>query len=97
MSGHIGTCGYDTNAMDVCWSNAQPVPARTSRSRESSFDTKTRDLKLTSLTGLASVNIETSLVVHLSGSLHSLFDDVCDKTLPIYFGPLLGRLYLEGL
>lgn len=37
------------------------------------------------------------MVADLSGSLHSLFDDVCDKTLPIYFGPLLGRLYLEGL
>jgi hypothetical protein len=97
MSGHFGTCGSETNAMGLCWGDAKPVPARSARPRESSSDTTTRDLQLTSLVGLASVNIETSLVTHLSGSLHSLFDDVCVKTLPIYFGPLLGRLYLEGL
>lgn len=61
------------------------------------YETNATDVQLTALAELASVNIETSLVAHLSGSLHSLFDDVCDKTLPIYFGPLLGRLYLEGL
>ena len=57
-----------------------------------------RDQKrLTSLAGMASLPIETSLVGDLSGNLHSLFDHVCDRALPIYFGPLLGRLYLEGL
>jgi hypothetical protein len=55
------------------------------------------DARLTALTNLASVEIETSMVRDLSGSLHDAFDDVCDKALPIYFGPLLGRLYLEGL
>ena len=56
-----------------------------------------RDAQLKALAALASVEIETSLSRDLSGSLHSLFDDVCEKTLPIYFGPLLGRLYLQGL
>ena len=56
-----------------------------------------RDLQLRALAGLASVDIETSIARDLSGSLHTLFDHVCDKALPIYFGPLLGRLYLEGL
>ena len=55
------------------------------------------DAQLKVLAGLAAVDIETSLPRDLSGSLHSLFDDVCDKALPIYFGPLLGRLYLQGL
>jgi len=36
------------------------------------------------------------MVSDLSGSLHDVFDDVCGQALPIYFGPLLGRLYLEG-
>ncbi|MGD0634336.1 MAG: hypothetical protein ABSA13_08680 [Beijerinckiaceae bacterium] len=54
------------------------------------------DARLTALTNLASVEIETSMVRDLSGSLHDVFDDVCGKALPIYFGPLLGRLYLEG-
>lgn len=55
------------------------------------------DAQLKALAGLAAVEIETSLSRDLSGNLHSLFDDVCDKALPIYFGPLLGRLYLQGL
>jgi hypothetical protein len=46
---------------------------------------------------LAGVDIETPLVADLSRDLHSLFDPVSDDALPIYFGPLLGRLYLEGL
>jgi hypothetical protein len=53
--------------------------------------------RLASLANLASVEIETTLVNDLSGSLRHVFDDVCEKALPIYFGPLLGRLYLEGL
>lgn len=52
---------------------------------------------LSDLTRLASVAIETSLVANLSKDLHSIFDPVCNDALPIYFGPLLGRLYLEGL
>ena len=49
------------------------------------------------LAKLASVDIQTALVANLSENLHSLFDPVSEGTLPIYFGPLLGRLYLEGL
>ncbi len=49
------------------------------------------------LAKLASVDIQTALVADLSDNLHSLFDPVSEGTLPIYFGPLLGRLYLEGL
>jgi hypothetical protein len=55
------------------------------------------DVRLTSLAKLASAEIQTTLVKDLSGSLHKVFDDVCSEALPIYFGPLLGRLYLEGL
>ena len=53
--------------------------------------------RLAGLVGLGSADIETSLVASLSGDLHTLFDPVCEDVLPIYFGPLLGRLYLEGL
>ena len=53
--------------------------------------------RLAGLADLGSADIETSLVASLSGDLHNLFDPVCDDILPIYFGPLLGRLYLEGL
>ena len=53
--------------------------------------------RLGGLGKLAATDIETSLVANLSNDLHSLFDPVSDDTLPIYFGPLLGRLYLEGL
>ena len=52
---------------------------------------------LANLVELASVDIETTMVADLSGELHTLFDPICDDVLPIYFGPLLGRLYLEGL
>ena len=55
------------------------------------------DSRLTALTTLASVPIETSLVKDLGANLHRIFDGVCDQALPIYFGPLLGRLFLEGL
>ena len=48
------------------------------------------------LAKLASVDIQTALVADLSDNLHSLFDPVSNGALPIYFGPLLGRLYLEG-
>ena len=53
--------------------------------------------RLAGLADLGARDIETSLVASLSGDLHQLFDPVCDDVLPIYFGPLLGRLYLEGL
>lgn len=52
---------------------------------------------LASLGKLASADIETKLVGDLSRDLHAMFDPVTSATLPIYFGPLLGRLYLEGL
>ena len=55
------------------------------------------DHRLKGLADLSALHIETKLVGDLSETLHSLFDHVCDTTLPIYFGPLLGRLYLEGL
>ena len=54
-------------------------------------------LRLAALATLGETDIETGLVANLSADLHSLFDPVSDGTLPIYFGPLLGRLYLEGL
>lgn len=53
--------------------------------------------RLANLAKLASADIETSLVADLSDHLHTIFDPVCEDVLPIYFGPLLGRLYLEGL
>ena len=53
--------------------------------------------RLANLDKLAGHDIETSLVASLSRDLHTLFDPVSDGALPIYFGPLLGRLYLEGL
>ena len=53
--------------------------------------------RLGDLTALANAEIVTSLVATISDDLHSLFDPVSDDALPIYFGPLLGRLYLEGL
>lgn len=52
---------------------------------------------LANLSSLANLHIETPLVANLSGELHALFDPVSEDVLPIYFGPLLGRLYLEGL
>ena len=52
---------------------------------------------LRSLARLAGTDIETKLVGDLSRDLHAMFDPVTSATLPIYFGPLLGRLYLEGL
>ena len=58
---------------------------------------KLRPEPLADLAELGSADIETSLVANLSGDLHALFDPISEGTLPIYFGPLLGRLYLEGL
>ena len=55
------------------------------------------DLRLADLSRLAHADIETSMSDSLSDDLHSLFDVVSDGVLPIYFGPLLGRLFLEGL
>ena len=53
--------------------------------------------RLADLDLLAARDIETPLVASLSHELHTLFDPVSEDALPIYFGPLLGRLYLEGL
>ena len=64
--------------------------------REGFADVGPRD-PLAGLVDLGSTDIETSLVANLSDDLHTLFDPVCEGVLPIYFGPLLGRLYLEGL
>ncbi len=57
----------------------------------------TQRLRLADLATLGDTDIESGLVANLSADLHSLFDPVADVALPIYFGPLLGRLYLEGL
>ena len=54
-------------------------------------------LRLAELATLGDMDIENGLAADLSADLHSLFDPVADGALPIYFGPLLGRLYLEGL
>jgi hypothetical protein len=77
--------------------SATKAHAATSDAKSPLKRTPHRDSRLAGLADLAVLDIETSMVSNLSGSLHSLFDDVCDKTLPIYFGPLLGRLFLEGL
>lgn len=53
--------------------------------------------RLLELDRLAAADIETTLVANLSRDLHSLFDPVSEDVLPIYFGPLLGRLYLNDL
>ena len=53
--------------------------------------------RLLDLDKLAAADIESPFVADIGRNLHSLFDPVCDDVLPIYFGPLLGRLYLEGL
>lgn len=53
--------------------------------------------RLSGLTKLASMDVDTPMVARLSRDLHELFDPVTEDALPIYFGPLLGRLYLEGL
>ena len=53
--------------------------------------------RLAELASLGDTDIENGLAANLSADLHSLFDPVADGALPIYFGPLLGRLYLEGL
>lgn len=78
---------------------AEPVPQGPARILELLPQKSGRcsDARLAVLAGLAAVEIETSLVKDLSGSLHDVFDDTCEKALPIYFGPLLGRLFLEGL
>ncbi len=54
-------------------------------------------LRLADLATLGDTDIENGLVTNLRADLHSLFDPIADGALPIYFGPLLGRLYLEGL
>ena len=66
------------------------------REDASPVDATPRD-RLAGLADLGSADIETSLVANLSDDLHTLFDPICEDVLPIYFGPLLGRLYLEGL
>ena len=65
--------------------------------REDEASIAVSDDRLAGLADLGSCDIETSLVASLSGDLHQLFDPVSEDVLPIYFGPLLGRLYLEGL
>lgn len=54
-------------------------------------------VRLAELATLGDIDIENGLAADLSADLHSLFDPVADGALPIYFGPLLGRLFLEGL
>lgn len=76
---------------------AEDVPARSLVSTLASSLASRPDERLAGLSSLAAVDIETPLVANLSGDLHAIFDRVSDDVLPIYFGPLLGRLYLEGL
>ncbi len=64
---------------------------------EEAVDVACETARFADLAKLASVDIQTALVADLSDNLHSLFDPVSNGALPIYFGPLLGRLYLEGL
>lgn len=85
----VPTSGKDSFTMSLCRAavldgeNLTPVPSRS---------------RLADLADLGHVDIETSPIVSdLSGDLHAIFDPVSDAALPIYFGPLLGRLYLEGL
>jgi hypothetical protein len=94
MSDQLGHRGCDSDSTEAYWDDRDVEAVASGQTR---LEARTCESKLTALAGLAAVNIETSMAANLSGSLHSLFDDVCDKTLPIYFGPLLGRLYLEGL
>jgi hypothetical protein len=69
-----------------------------SRRRAASCQHTSRpDTRLARLQGLASTDIEATMVADIGRQLHALFDPVSEDTLPIYFGPLLGRLYLEGL
>lgn len=98
MSDNFDPRHYDPNRTEAYWADSQAEICHSTESQSpGSPRVEKCNAQLTALASLASVNIETSLVSDLSGSLHSLFDDVCEKTLPIYFGPLLGRLYLEGL
>ena len=64
---------------------------------EAIADVSGETTRFADLAKLASVDIQTALVADLSDNLHSVFDPVSNGALPIYFGPLLGRLYLEGL
>ena len=52
--------------------------------------------RLFALKKLAARDIVSPAAANLSRDLHALFDPICDDALPIYFGPLLGRLFLEG-
>ncbi|WP_158807654.1 hypothetical protein [Beijerinckia sp. L45] len=98
MSDQTGHRAYEANSRASYWDDGLASETQSAASEAASIpDAGKRDTSLSALAGLASVPIETSMVSDLSGSLHSMFDDICDKTLPIYFGPLLGRLYLEGL
>ena len=73
------------------------MPAKRHQPRAEVVDAAHDTARFAELARLASVDIQTALVADLSDKLHSLFDPVSNGTLPIYFGPLLGRLYLEGL
>ena len=37
-----------------------------------------------------------NMVAELTVDLHDVYDVVLTKTLPIYFGPVLGELFLVG-
>ena len=37
---------------------------------------------------------DTTLAQNLTSDLHDIYDPVLSKSLPIYFGPLLGELFL---
>ena len=67
------------------------------RAPQDNASAKAERSRLDDLATLASAEIVTSLVASISDDLHSLFDPVSEGVLPIYFGPLLGRLYLQGL
>ena len=72
--------------------------AKRNHPRDEAIADVTREAaRFADLAKLASVDIQTALVADLSDNLHSVFDPVSNGALPIYFGPLLGRLYLEGL
>lgn len=75
----------------------KPVIERERSGRLGAAAARRQARRLSGLTKLASMDIDTPMVARLSRDLHRLFDPVSEDALPIYFGPLLGRLYLEGL
>lgn len=100
MSDSIDTSGFTVSRCGSHWEaldGAAGYPSGEEAAAREMSPVSTQQTQLQALAGLAALDIETSVVSPVSTGLHSLFDDVCDKTLPIYFGPLLGKLYLEGL